>query len=208
MHSSNYQPDRKLCIENVLEGGHFLAFHVHSFGRAKTCICAKPGTLCSLCWGSRRVRCVRNSAAVKERTSLTGGFTNHAVSHFDSSHRLLTNVSTSCPAFCTNCASSKVALSDLIILSIVTPHSSNAPRYDGKTDGEGGGEDEPVKPQRPSWFTRADIEGCTREGWKMGRRVHIRVCSTSGGTAHCQLAKMYLTGWAAYQNKANHFELC
>lgn len=67
-------------------------------------------------------------------------------------------------------------------LSIVTPQSARAGRQSGKVDGEGGGASEPVKPHKPSCFTLSVICGGTSEKSMMGRGVHTKACSTSGGT--------------------------
>lgn len=116
------------------------------------------------------------------QTSLTGGLTNHAVSHSVSTHRCFTNISTSRPARRTSISSSSDPFGDVTNLSIVIPHSDKAGKHDGKLEGEGGGEVLPVNPQRPSCSTRALIDSGTISGWYIGRRVQIRVCSTSGGT--------------------------
>lgn len=112
----------------------------------------------------------------------TGGFTNHAVSQSSSDHRRLTKLSISAPARRTSSSSSTEPFSDLISLSIVIPQSARAGKQVGSVEGDGGGVRFPVKPQRPSWVIREATDLSMRSSWNTGIRVHINVCSTSGGT--------------------------
>ena len=118
----------------------------------------------------------------KREETPTGGLTNQAVSQSSSTHLFFTYRSTSLPALWMRISSSLVGGSDLISLSIVTPHSASLEILEGRLDSDGGGRSFPVKPHKPSWLIRALIVSATRSEWYIGIFVHISVCSTSVGT--------------------------
>ena len=124
----------------------------------------------------------RTHTHTPSKNRLTGGFTNHAVSHPSSAHSPRTNASTSRARPASSTRSSAVGSALRTSPSIVTPHSARAPMQVGSVSGAGGGASEPVKPHNPSWSTRGAIAG-GRVGGKIGRRVQMRLCSTSLGTA-------------------------
>lgn len=147
--------------------------------RANTWIWASPGTLCK-----------RYNDIPKSNSRLfiaiipywlTGGLTNHAVSHSFSFHLRLTNVATSSPIFLIISSSSSVPLVERIRESSVMPHSERAGRAAESPLGEGGGPVSPANPQRPSCRRRWAIDGGS-SGGSIGSRVQISECSISGGT--------------------------
>lgn len=126
---------------------------------------------------------------------LTGGFTNQVVSHSRSFQRLITNWWTSLPDWRMASSSTSEPLALIVSLSIVTPQSLNAPNDSGSSDGDGGGANEPLNPQSPSWasladtFSRSSGErdsvrlGINKEGGgRIGSLVHMSECSMSSGT--------------------------
>jgi hypothetical protein len=135
------------------------------------------GTLCKRCGDFHQLE----SKISVMLCVLTGGFTNQAVSHSRSDHRLLINVSISTPAFLTSSSSSPVPLGERISLSIVIPQSDNAGKQSGRVDGEGGVVSDPVNPHSPSCATLGAMDGGRSVGI-IGIRVQIRACSISGGT--------------------------